>query len=85
MDVEEAPESAVGADRDVVRNAKEATTDRRILAQRNAKQRINTKRPYMVQNGNKKSGENDRGAGAREYIEIQKCRCRRSTTLLSPR
>ncbi len=36
VDVGEAPESAVGADRDVVRNAKEAMSDRRILTQRKA-------------------------------------------------
>lgn len=36
MDVGEAPESAVGADRDVVRNVKEAMSDRRILTQRKA-------------------------------------------------
>lgn len=36
VDVDEAPESAVGAARDVVRSAKEVTSDRRILAQRKA-------------------------------------------------
>ncbi len=57
MDVGEAPESAVGADRDVVRNAKEAMSDRRILTQRKAENQEET--VYIWYKTGRKRGERD--------------------------
>ncbi len=57
VDVGEAPESAVGADRDVVRNAKEAMSDRRILTQRKAENQEEA--VYIWYKTGRKRGERD--------------------------
>jgi len=56
VDVGEA-ESAVGADRDVVRNAKEAMSDRRILTQRKAENQEEA--VYIWYKTGRKRGERD--------------------------